>query len=165
MYLRWKKLAKGLPKKYAKKYGITKRAWREYRKDTGAIKKKRPGSTSKPKRRKTKTTSKKKKRGGGGKKTFGTFGTVGLLSAGIMYGLAKYIARRYLPQAGAYTGAISAVAAGGTAKALNLSGKSLFGFGLVELVSEVLTDLVLPGGLVNAPWVGAGQNGTMRYNC
>ncbi|GAI74958.1 unnamed protein product, partial [marine sediment metagenome] len=112
----------------------------------------------KPKRRKSKTAP-KKKRGGGGKKTFGTFGTVGLLSAGIMYGLAKYIARSYFPQAGAYTGAVSAIAAGGTAKALNLSGKSLFGFGLVELVSEILTDLVLPGGLVNAPWVGASGNG------
>jgi len=152
LYYWWIKLAKGLPKKYAKKYGITKKAWIEYRKDTGATKKKRKKSTSKPKRSVRKTV-KRKSKGGGGKKTFGTFGTVGLLSAGVLYGSAKYVARRYFPQAGAYTGAISAVAAGGTAKALNLSGKSLFGFGLVELVSELITDLVLPGGLVNAPWV------------
>jgi len=120
-------------------------------------------STSKPKRS-ARTTTKKKGKGGGGKKTFGTFGTVGLLSAGVLYGAAKYVARRYLPQAGAYTGAISAVAAGGTAKALNLSGKSLFSFGLVELVSEVITDLVLPGGMVNAPWVNSTQrNGGYQF--
>lgn len=123
-------------------------------KSTGATKKK-PKSTSKTKRS-GKTTTKKK--GGGGKKTFGQFGTTGLLSAGILYGCAKFVARKYFPQAGAYTGAVSAIAAGGTAKALNLSGKSLFGFGLVELVSELLTDIILPGGLVTAPWVGATQN-------
>ena len=125
---------------------------------TRATKKKPSKSTSKPKRSVQKTP-KKKKKGGGGKKTFGTFGTVGLLSAGVLYGAAKYIARSYFPQAGAYTGAVSAIAAGGTAKALNLSGKSLFGFGLVELVSELITDLVLPGGMVNAPWV----NSTRRH--
>ena len=124
-------------------------------------KKKSSRSTSKPKRS-VRTTPKKK--GGGGKKTFGTFGTVGLLSAGVLYGAAKYVARRYLPQAGAYTGAVSAIAAGGTAKALNLSGKSLFSFGLVELVSEVITDLVLPGGMVNAPWVNSTQrNGGYQF--
>ncbi len=137
------------------------RSWKGSKRLKSSTKKKRQ-STSKPKRRKT--TLAKKKRGGGGKKTFGTFGFAGLLSAGILYGVAKFVARKYFPQAGAYTGAISAVAAGGTAKALNLSGKSLFGFGLVELVSELATDLILPGGLVNAPWVGARQNGAMRYN-
>lgn len=126
-------------------------------------KKKRTRSTSKPKRS-VRTTPKKKSKGGGGKKTFGTFGTVGLLTAGVLYGAAKYVARMYFPQAGAYTGAISAVAAGGTAKALNLSGKSLFGFGLVELVSELITDLVLPGGMVNAPWVNSTRrNGGYQF--
>lgn len=126
-------------------------------------KKKRTQSTSKPRKRSVRTTPKKRK-GGGGKKTFGTFGTVGLLSAGVLYGAAKYVARMYFPQAGAYTGAISAVAAGGTAKALNLSGKSLFSFGLVELVSEVITDLVLPGGMVNAPWVNSTRrNGGYQF--
>lgn len=111
---------------------------------------KRKGSTKTPRR---KTMAKNKKKSGGGRKAFGSFGAVGLLSAGLLYGGAKYIARRYVPQAGAYTGAVSAIAAGGTAKVLNMSGKSLFGFGLVELVSELITDLILPGGLVNAPWV------------
>lgn len=120
-------------------------------------------STSKPKRS-VRTTPKKSKGRGGGKKTFGTFGTVGLLSAGVLYGAAKYVARMYFPQAGAYTGAVSAVAAGATAKALNLSGKSLFGFGLVELVSELITDLVLPGGMINAPWVNSTQrNGGYQF--
>ena len=122
-------------------------------------KKKRTKSTSKPKRSVRKTAKSKS----GGRKTFGTFGTVGLLSVGVLYGAAKYVARRYLPQAGAYTGAVSAIAAGGTAKALNLSGKSLFSFGLVELVSEVITDLVLPGGMVNAPWVNATRNGGYQF--
>ena len=123
-------------------------------KGAGATKKKPKKSPSKPKRSGKTTT---KKSGGGGKKTFGQFGTVGLLSAGILYGAAKFVARKYVPQVGAYTGAVSAIAAGGTAKALNLTGKSLFGFGLVELVSELLTDILLPGGLVTAPWVGATQ--------
>lgn len=125
-------------------------------------KKKRTRSTSKPKRSVRKTAKPKGRKGG--RKTFGTFGTVGLLSAGVMYGATKYVARRYFPQAGAYTGAMSAIAAGGTAKALNLSGKSLFSFGLVELVSELITDLVLPGGLVNAPWVNSTQrNGGYQF--
>lgn len=125
-------------------------------------KNKRAKSTSKPKRSVRKTA--KSKSHSGGRKTFGTFGTVGLLSAGVLYGAAKYVARKYFPQAGAYTGAISAVAAGGTAKALNLSGKSLFSFGLVELVSELITDLVLPGGMVNAPWVNSTQrNGGYQF--
>ena len=127
-----------------------------------STKKKRAKSTSKPKRSVRKTPKKSKGRSGG-KKTFGTFGTVGLLSAGVLYGTAKFIARKYFPQAGAYTGAVSAIAAGGTAKALNLSGKSLFSFGLVELVSEVITDLVLPGGMVNAPWVNATRNGGYQF--
>lgn len=111
-----------------------------------------------------KTVTKKKSRGGGGRRAFGSFGVVGLLSAGLMYGAAKYVARRYVPQAGAYTGAVSAVAAGGTAKLLNISGKSLFTFGLVELVSELVTDLILPGGLVTAPWVKtAGTNGGYMF--
>lgn len=124
---------------------------------------KRPRSTSKPKRS-VKNTAKNKKRGGGGKKTFGTFGVVGLLTAGVGYGVAKYIARRYFPQAGAYTGAVSAIAFGGAAKVLNMSGKSLFSFGLVELVSELITDLVLPGGMVTAPWVTATKtNGGYQF--
>lgn len=165
MYRRWKILAKRKLSAYNKHVGKEMRAGKTMKQAAASWRKgstRKRATTSKPKRRRT-TTAKPKKRGGGGKKTFGTFGTVGLLSAGILYGIAKYIARSYFPQAGAYTGAISAVAAGGTAKALNLSGKSLFGFGLVELVSELLTDLILPGGLVNAPWVGAGAK-TMRYN-
>jgi len=137
-----------------------KQAARSWKSST---KNKSSSSTSKPKRS-VRTTPKTKGKGGGGKKTFGTFGTVGLLSAGVMYGAAKYVARRYFPQAGAYTGAISAVAAGGTAKALNLSGKSLFSFGLVELVSELITDLVLPGGMIDAPWVNSTRrNGGYQF--
>lgn len=116
--------------------------------------KRKRATTSKPKRSVKKTANKKT----GGKKTFGTFGIVGLLSAGIMYAAAKFMARKYFPQAGAYTGAVSAIAAGGTAKALNLSGKSMFSFGLVELVSELATDLILPGGMVTAPWIGQTRN-------
>ena len=100
----------------------------------------------------------KTKKKSGGRRILGTFGVTGLLSAGVLDGVAKYIARAYFPQAGAYTGAVSAIAAGGTAKALNMSGKSLFSFGLVELVSEFATDLVLPGGIVNAPWVKNTRN-------
>ena len=166
MCFRWKILARKLSKynlhvrKERRAGKSMKQAAASWRKLKGSTRKR--ATTSKPKRRKS-TMPKKKGRGGGGKKTFGTFGTVGLLTAGVLYGIAKYIARSYFPQAGAYTGAISAVAAGGTAKALNLSGKSLFGFGLVELVSELLTDLILPGGLVTMPGMGVGAK-TMRYN-
>ena len=115
-----------------------------------STKKKR--SSTKPKRSKILTKTK------GKGFTLGGYGPVGLLTAGMLYGAAKYVARRYFPQAGAYTGAVSAIAAGGTAKVLGTTGKSLFGFGLVELVSELVTDLILPGGLVTAPWVSASRN-------
>ena len=107
--------------------------------------------------------AKRKSRGGRKGFTLGGYGPVGLISAGLLYGAAKYVARRYFPQAGAYTGAVSAIAAGGTAKVLNTTGKSLLGFGLVELVSELVTDLILPGGLVTAPWVSVKTNGGYQF--
>jgi len=160
LYYRWKNTAKRKPSAYNKHVGKEMRAGKTMKQAAASWRKgrtRKSPTTKKPKRSVRRTTKKGKRGGGGGKKTFGQFGTVGLLSAGILYGCAKFVARKYFPQAGAYTGAVSAIAAGGTAKALNLSGKSLFGFGLVELVSELLTDLILPGGMVTAPWVGATQ--------
>lgn len=152
----------GLPKKYIKKYGITKKAWREYRKD----KPRASGSTKASPRGTPKRSRKtpKKKKGGGGKKLFGQFGPVGLITAGLMLAAAKFGIRRYAPQAGSYTSAVGAIAAGGAAKALNISGKSMFGLGLVELISELATDIMLPGGMVTGPWVPAAQqNGNRGY--
>lgn len=53
-------MARGLPKSYIKKFGVTKKAWREYRKD-----KKIPRSTPKTKTRKRTMARKKKRRSRG----------------------------------------------------------------------------------------------------
>jgi len=57
-------MAKGLPKSYIKKYGITKKAWKKYRKAQSTTKKSRAKhiSTSKPKRRVGRTVARKKSR-------------------------------------------------------------------------------------------------------
>lgn len=74
-----------LPKKYIKKYGISKRAWTEYKKTL-----KKP-SKKKSYKAKTKTKSKKS----GGKKTMFNFG--GGLGKGIAAGAAVGIINRFLP--------------------------------------------------------------------
>jgi len=149
-------MPKGLPKSYIKKYGgINKRAWAAYR---AAHKKK------KTRTRKTKTKRSKKRMGGkGGKKLIGNLGLKGIVfGAAILTGL-KYLVRNYLPQAGAYTTAVSAAGAGLAGSVLGVGSKSLLQFGIVDGVSELIYDLVTPQGAVTLPFIPSGSKGGYEF--
>jgi len=149
-------LARGLPKSYIKKYGITKKAWAEYRK--AHKKRKTRTSKSKSKRKSGGKRMAKKKRRTGGKKFFGNIGLKGLIVGGALLAGAKYLVARFLPQAGAYSSPIAAIGAGAVGSVVG-SGKSLMTFGLIDGVSELIVDLVTAGGLVNLPTIGTQTRG------
>lgn len=149
-------MGRGLPKSYIKKYGISKKAWREYRKDQTE-----KGRRSKPRKGGSKTT-KKKKGGRRGYRIVGNIGPKGLIVSAGLLALAKYLTRRFAPQVGAYTTAVSAIGAGAAGKVMG-TGSSLLQFGAVDGVSELLTDLALPGGMVTIPGMGPRANG-VRYD-
>jgi len=124
---------RGLPAHIVKKYGITKKAWRVYKAGKGGGKKKKGGGGKKVVRRRR-------------PKLFRTLGLKGVLIGGAMYALVAYLVRRFAPQAGAYTPALALAGAG-------LVKRSLLAPALAMATGELMTDLLLPGGMVTAPWV------------
>lgn len=148
-----------LPKGYLKKYkGDMKAAW-------AAFKTKGKSSPDTKKRKGSRGMAKKKggkRKGGGGRKLIGNMGLKGLLvSAGLLFG-AKYLVRRYLPQAGAYTTAASGLAAGALGGALGV-GKQVMAFGAIDGLSELFTDLVSVGGLITLPGINGGAKVSGAY--
>jgi len=149
-------MAKGLPKSIAKKYGITKKAWRVYRAGKGKPKSKGKTKQSTSKRRKS---TKKVKNTSKGSRILGNMGLKGLIISGAILSGLKFLMRTTFPQAGAYTTSVSAIGAGIAAKALNTTGKSLLAFGAVDGVSELITDLLMGGGMVTLPGIGGQAQG------
>ena len=139
----------GLPKSYIKKYGISKQAWREYRKDRGIT----AGSKVKTVAKKRKSGAKK---GGGrrGSRLIGNIGIKGMLTGGF----ALFAAQSLLPGVGGvYNPAVQKIAAGVGAKAVGISGAALTGAGLMEAGALILRQF-LSGGLA-LPFLGGGGNG------
>jgi hypothetical protein len=126
---------------------------------------KRATKTKKTKRRKTMARTKKKKGGSRGSRILGNMGLKGLLLSGaILFGM-KYVVRRFVPQAGAYTTGLAAFGAGTVGKATGIGGKSLQSFGAVDAISELVYDLVTPNGMVSLPSVGSGGSPmSAKYN-
>lgn len=128
--------------------------------------KRKSPTTSKTKRSRKTTSKNNSKRG---LRLVGSMGPKGLITTGVLLALSKYILRTKAPQLGAYTTGVAALAAGLVGKILG-SGASLLTFGVVDTAAELLTDLALPGGMVNMPsWGGGGGqtgngNGNVRYN-
>jgi hypothetical protein len=134
---------RGLPAHIVKKYGITKKAWRVYKAGKGGGKKKKGGGGKKVARRRR-------------PKLFRTLGLKGVLMGGAMYALVAYLVRRFAPQAGAYTPALALAGAG-------IVKRSLLAPALAMATGELLTDLLLPGGIVTFPSV-APRIGAPRYD-
>ena len=101
----------------------------------------------------------KKKKKSRGSRVLGSMGVKGVLIGTVLLAGAKYVLRRFFPQAGPYTTGASMTAAGLVAKSANVSGKSLVAPGVIELISEFVVDLVQPGGVYTMPGFGAARGG------
>ena len=119
-------------------------------------------SKTKPK---TKASSSTKTKKGGSKvakkgikrranRIIGNLGLKGLISGALVLSGMKYLVRRFAPQAGAYTTALSSVGTGVVGHVVGLPTKSLSQFGAVDGISELIYDLISPGGLVTFPSIG-----------
>jgi len=106
---------------------------------------------------KGKTPRVRRKIKGGGKrvvrrirrpKLFRTLGLRGVLMGGAIYALVAYLVRRFVPQAGAYTPALALAGAG-------LVKRSLLAPAIAMATGELITDLLLPDGLVTFPGIPA----------
>jgi len=128
-----------------------KQAARSWRSKSSTKKKRKPKSTKSKRRRKTTAKRRVKRVVKRGSRIFGV-GLKGLLIGSGLLAMAKYASRKYLPQAGAYTTAFSALSAGAIGGVAG-TGKSLMRFGLMDGVSELMFDLVAPGGLVTFPGI------------
>jgi len=141
---------RGLPAHIIKKYGITKKAWQVYK--AGKGRRKRRGGRARRAKRRVRRVVRRIRR----PKLFRTLGLRGVLIGGAMYALVAYLVRRFAPQAGAYTPALALAGAG-------LVKRSLFAPALAMATGELLTDLLLPGGIVTFPGV-APRIGAPRYD-
>jgi len=81
------------------------------------------------------------------RKMFGTLGWQGLAIGIAGVTAVKYLIRRFLPQAGAYSNGLGMLGVG-------LWKKSLLAPSLVELGSEAVTDLFTGGGIYTLPTFG-----------
>jgi len=115
-------------------------------KASSSTKKKKGGSKS--------MAGKKKSRGGSARRIIGNLGLKGLISGALVLSGMKYVVRRFAPQAGAYTTALSSVGTGVVGHVVGLPTKSLAQFGAVDGISELIYDLISPGGLVTFPSIG-----------
>jgi len=135
-------MPRGLPKSYIKKYGISKKAWREYRK---AHKKgSRKAGTSSKKKTKRRSRSMPKKKVSRRPKLFRTMGLKGLLIAVAGLTGIKYLIRNYLPQAAGYENSISLLGVG-------LVKRSVMPAGIAMLASDLITDAITPKGAFTLP--------------
>jgi len=114
-------------------------------------------------RSRTKTASKRKTARRSARKLFGNMSIKGIVIGGSLLAAAKTLVRRMAPQLGAYTPGASALGAGVAADVMGISGKSLKTFGAVDLASEAIVDLIMPGGLVTLPGVVAQKTGGYQY--
>ena len=161
--------------KFGDKYaGIAPRGKR-FVVDTRAAAKKKAGNKSDPKSPKTsankpkkggrKRTAGKKGKGKGGRKgarIVGNLGIKGLSIGSLLLAGAKWLVRTRAPQAGAYTTSISSVGAGLVGKTVFGTGSSLIQYGAVDGLSELLYDVLTPGGAYDLPGVKTG--GGTRWN-
>lgn len=100
-----------------------------------------------------------------GARIVGNMGFKGLAIGGSLLALAKYLVRTKAPQVGAYTTAVANVGAGLVGGQLFGTGKSLVQFGAVDGISELLYDLVTPGGAYDLPGISAPKGGGgVRWN-
>lgn len=121
--------------------------------ETSAAKAREKAGLKTSTKRKVSKTGKKKGTRRRGMRIVGNIGPKGLIVGSGLLALAKYGLRRFFPQAGAYTTGLAAIGGGAVGAALG-TGKSLLQFGVVDAVSELITDLVLPGGMVTIPGMG-----------
>lgn len=142
-------MARGLPKSYIKKYGITKRAWAEYRKSSGSTRRrsktssKRSGSTTAKRRR----SSRRSKRRGGGRRPFGTVGWKGMLAGLVSLAFLRILIRRMFGAVPAeYVDSASLVGAGVIGKVAKIGTANLLTPGIVLGGSKVIEDIFTPGG-------------------
>lgn len=141
--------------------------------DTKSEAKRKAGTKSDPKAGKTtakkpkkggskRTASKKGKGGRRGARIVGNLGIKGLAVGSGLLAVAKYLVRRQAPQLGAYTTAVSNVAAGLVGKTIFGTGSSLVQFGAVDGLSELIYDVATPGGAYDLPGIKTG--GAVRWN-
>ena len=142
-------MAKGLPKSIIKKYGVSKKAWQVYKEQ------KKGGRKTKSKSKKSKS-----KKSGGRKKVakkktyrrrsfgFGKISLKGAIFGGLLIAAAKWLVRRFAPQFAGYESNVALIGAG-------LVKKSFLPVGVAMTVGDLIVDYLTPGGMINAPWVGA----------
>ena len=138
-------MGRGLPKKYAK-MGF-KKGWKAYKASQKASK------STKTKKGGSKVAKKGTKRRAN--RIIGNLGLKGLISGALVLSGMKYLVRRFVPQAGAYTTSLSSVGTGVVGYVVGLNTKSLAQFGAVDGISELIYDLISPGGLVTFPSIEA----------
>lgn len=118
-------------------------------------------SAKKPKKGGSKTAKKGNKGGKRGARIVGNLGIKGLgVGAGLL-AIAKFLVRRNMPQAGAYTTGIANIGAGIVGKTVFKTGGSLIQFGAVDSLSELLYDVFTPGGMYDLP--GTKKTGGWDY--
>jgi len=115
----------------------------------------------KPKTGRKRTTAKKSKGGRRGARIVGNLGIKGLSVGAGLLAAAKWLIRSRAPQAGAYTTAIANVGAGLVGKTVFGTGSSLIQFGAVDGVSELIYDILTPGGAYDLP--GVAKTGGWDY--
>ena len=127
--------------------------------------KSRKTSAKRPKKggsRRTAGEKGKKKGGRRGARIVGNLGIKGLGIGSALLAAAKYLVRRNAPQLGAYTTSVSSVGAGLVGKTVFGTGSSLIQYGAVDGLSELLYDVLTPGGAYDLP--GIKTSGGTRWN-
>lgn len=122
-------------------------------------------SAKKPKKGGSKRTAGKKGKKKGGRRGARIVGNLGIKGLGIgsaLLAAAKYLVRRNAPQLGAYTTSVSSVGAGLVGKTVFGTGSSLIQYGAVDGLSELLYDVLTPGGAYDLP--GIKNSGGTRWN-
>lgn len=126
----------GLPKSYIKKYGITKKAWREYRKTQSSSK-----TSKNPKKKGVKTT--KSNRARKAKTTLlGNLSLKGLLIGTISLTIAKYLAKKFAPIPPRYVNGAAMI---GTSFLPIAGVKGLRPAGIMDIGSELASDVLIGG--------------------
>jgi len=138
-------LLKGLPKAIAKKYGITKEAWRVYRSTKGlkaSVMKMKPVKMAKRKKRVAAAKVRYTRRAKGLLPGIGR----GLSFKGLAAGtLGLILAERYQPFGGIYKPAIDKIAIGLVAPMAGMDNHDMLTVGIKEGLAKVVGGYLMPG--------------------